>query len=110
MLFQDPEEEESIQRVKSYGRYRGLILRSQLIVLLNNRIFNETSDKWSSKEVKLKLFRDAYPRYKMKCEFKITEEEMNYHIDLRPFMNPSSYTVQHVSISILTLNNFQINF
>lgn len=34
----------------------------------------------------------------MKCEFRLTEEEMNYHIDLRPFMNTSSYTIQHVSL------------
>lgn len=28
----------------------------------------------------------------------IPEEEMNFTIDLRPFMNPSPYTAQHVSL------------
>jgi hypothetical protein len=30
-------------------------------------------------------------------EINVTEEEKRYTIDLRPFMNPSPYTVQHVS-------------
>jgi hypothetical protein len=30
-------------------------------------------------------------------EVDVTEEEKRYTIDLRPFMNPSPYTVQHVS-------------
>jgi hypothetical protein len=30
-------------------------------------------------------------------EVNVTEEEKKYTIDLRPFMNPSPYTVQHVS-------------
>lgn len=41
----------------------GLILRSQLIVLLQNKIFVETKDEWMKKSVCLKMFRDAYPRY-----------------------------------------------
>lgn len=90
-------QEDNDARLKSYGRYRGLILRSQLIVLLYNRIFNETLDKWDMRKPDLKMFRNAYPRYKGLETLKLSEEEMNYHIDLRPFMNPSSYTVFHVS-------------
>jgi len=40
-----------------------MILRSQLIVLLKNKIFNESYEIWDSKQVSLKMFRDEYPRY-----------------------------------------------
>uniref|UniRef100_A0A1B6JW70 Chloride channel protein n=1 Tax=Homalodisca liturata TaxID=320908 RepID=A0A1B6JW70_9HEMI len=47
--------------LKSVGRLKGLILRSQLIVLLRNKCFNETPPT-SSDELrrKLRMFRDAY--------------------------------------------------
>ncbi|KAK6643015.1 hypothetical protein RUM43_004518 [Polyplax serrata] len=91
----DVDEESDGGRLESGGRYRGLILRSQLIVLLNNKLFNETLDNWDVDEVDLRIFRNAYPRYKGLDKLNFTEEEMNYHIDLRPIMNPSSYTVLH---------------
>lgn len=87
--------------MESRGRYRGLILRSQLIVLLINKVFNETLDLWDFYDVDLRIFRDAYPRYKGLDKLNFTEEELNYHIDLRPFMNPSSYTVLHVSLILI---------
>jgi hypothetical protein len=43
--------------------FRGVILRSQLIVLLKNKIFNESYEIWDSKQLSLKMFRDEYPRY-----------------------------------------------
>jgi hypothetical protein len=43
--------------------FRGMVLRSQLIVLLKNRIFNESNEIWSAKQLSLKMFRDEYPRY-----------------------------------------------
>ncbi|XP_069690875.1 H(+)/Cl(-) exchange transporter 7 [Periplaneta americana] len=77
--------------------FRGMILRSQLIVLLKNKIFNESPEIWNFKQVSLKMFRDEYPRYPTIQEVNVTEEERGYTIDLRPFMNPSPYTVQHSS-------------
>lgn len=47
--------------VTTYGRIRGLILRSQLIVILKNKIFNETCDEWDS--ISTSIFRNEYPRY-----------------------------------------------
>lgn len=47
--------------VTTYGRIRGLILRWQLIVILQMKLFNETSDCWG--EVNAGVFRDEYPRY-----------------------------------------------
>lgn len=83
--------------INSYGRFRGLILRSQLIVLLQNKIFNEHAEYWE-KSLSLKLFRDEYPRYPTIDQVTITDEEKTYTIDLRTFMNPSPYTLQHVSV------------
>lgn len=49
--------------LKSVGRLKGLILRSQLIVLLRNKCFNEMAPS-SSDDLrrKLRMFRDAYAR------------------------------------------------
>jgi len=46
---------------KPNSRLRGLILRSQLIVLLQNKIFNEVPSAWD--DVSLTTFRHDYPRY-----------------------------------------------
>lgn len=49
-------------RQKHFGRFRGLILRDQLIVLLQNKIFNEVEDlAWT--QVGSRNFREPYPRY-----------------------------------------------
>ncbi|XP_076751058.1 chloride channel protein 7 [Xylocopa sonorina] len=80
--------------IHSYGRFRGLILRSQLIVLLQNKIFNEYAESWD-KLLSIKLFRQEYPRYPTIDQVTITEEDKTCMIDLRPFMNPSPYTLQH---------------
>jgi hypothetical protein len=40
-----------------------MILRSQLIVLLKNKIFNESAEIWNFKGPSVKMFRDEYPRY-----------------------------------------------
>lgn len=48
---------------RTFGKIRGLILRSQLIVMLQHKLYNETAESWSHKGYTLKLFRDAYPRY-----------------------------------------------
>lgn len=82
--------------INCYGRLRGLILRSQLIVLLQNRVFNEYSEYWE-KDVSIKMFRKEYPRYPIIEEVNITEEEKTFTMDLRPFMNPSPYTLKHVN-------------
>ncbi|CAG9773741.1 unnamed protein product [Ceutorhynchus assimilis] len=79
--------------VTTYGRIRGLILRSQLIVILQKKIFNETHDYWD--DIGPSLFRDQYPRYPTINEISIEDSEKPYSIDLRPFMNPSPYTVLH---------------
>ncbi|XP_067006232.2 H(+)/Cl(-) exchange transporter 7 [Anabrus simplex] len=91
----DPPQPSDQGDVKSCGTFRGIILRSQLIVLLQNRIFNESVEIWNPKRVSMKMFWNAYPRYPTIEEVTFTEEERNFTIDLRPFLNPSAYTVQH---------------
>ncbi|KAG5883579.1 hypothetical protein JTB14_016719 [Gonioctena quinquepunctata] len=81
--------------VTTYGRIRGLILRSQLIVILQKKIFNETADDWDS--ITASIFRSQYPRYPTIDQIVLSEQEKSYFIDLRPFMNPSPYTVLHSS-------------
>ncbi|KAG7210228.1 hypothetical protein KM043_011778 [Ampulex compressa] len=80
--------------IHSYDKMRGLILRSQLIVLLQNKIFNEYAEFWEA-ELNIKMFRKEYPRYPTIEQVTINEEEKTYMIDLRPFMNPCPYTLQH---------------
>ncbi|XP_032667841.1 H(+)/Cl(-) exchange transporter 7 [Odontomachus brunneus] len=80
--------------ISTYGRFRGLILRSQLIVLLQNKIFNEYAESWD-KLLNIKIFRKEYPRYPTIEQVDVTNEEKTYMIDLRHFMNPAPYTLQH---------------
>lgn len=75
------------------NRIRGLILRSQLIVLLQHRLFNETSDQWVNGD--RNIFRDEYPRYPTIDQIYISSQEQTYTIDLRPYMNSSPYTILH---------------
>uniref|UniRef100_A0A0K8T5F2 Chloride channel protein n=1 Tax=Lygus hesperus TaxID=30085 RepID=A0A0K8T5F2_LYGHE len=75
------------------GKLRGLILRSQLIVLLQQRAYVENGYSNDGTHLPLSEFRNNYPRY---CEIKdiyIANEEMDKTLDLRPYMNPSPYTV-----------------
>lgn len=81
---------------RSYGRNRGFILRWQLIVLLQEKIFNEGSETtWDT--LSLKTFRSAYPRYPAIETVEITDTEREYTMDLRPVMNPSGYTVTNAA-------------
>lgn len=50
--------------VTTYKRLRGLILRSQLIVLLQKKLYNENANTtWSNTKVDMNMFREGYPRY-----------------------------------------------
>lgn len=90
-VVDSPSEEQT--RVTTHGRIRGLILRDQLIVILMNKYFNETHDLWP--DITVNTFRKQYPRYPTIKDIAISEGEKNFSIDLRPFMNPSPYTVLH---------------
>lgn len=87
-----------ISKARTFGRFRGLILRWQLIVILQEKLFNEMHEKnWDA--LTLQTFRNAYPRYASIESVipYITNEERRYTIDLRPVMNPSAYSVAHTA-------------
>ncbi|KAK3854913.1 hypothetical protein Pcinc_038650, partial [Petrolisthes cinctipes] len=78
---------------KSFGTLRGLILRSQLTVLLKHKVFNENTELWQNSKVDIHLFRQSYPRYYTMEEVELTPEDLDMTLDLRPFHNPSPYSV-----------------
>ncbi|XP_054762760.2 H(+)/Cl(-) exchange transporter 7-like [Lytechinus pictus] len=80
---------------ETHRTFRGLILRSQLIVLLKEKAFSS----WPSCQdprvlLQIEDFRDAYPRFPDIRDINISELEGDCTVDLRPFMNPSPYTVR----------------
>lgn len=87
-----------LSTVRTHGRYRGLILRSQLLVMLHEKIFNQYSlnEPWRNL---YQLFHNWYPRMPNLDQImaRLTPEERNFTMDLRPVMNPSAYTVCHAA-------------
>nr|XP_045599968.1 H(+)/Cl(-) exchange transporter 7-like [Procambarus clarkii] len=81
------------QYILPCGTLRGLILRSQLLVLLKYKIFNENNEVWQNSKVNIRLFRLSYPRYFTLEEVDLNPEDMNCTVDIRPFYNPSPYSV-----------------
>jgi len=73
---------------REFGKARGLILRSELIVMLQHKIFSELYTEWEGK-VDMALFRKAYPRYPDISRIYVSSTERDYHMDLRPVMNPT---------------------
>ncbi|XP_068221966.1 H(+)/Cl(-) exchange transporter 7 isoform X2 [Palaemon carinicauda] len=78
---------------KTFGRLRGLVLRSQLTVLLKHKVFNENAEVWQDKRVDIHLFRESYPRFYTLAQVQLDPEDLQCTIDLRPFINPSPYSV-----------------
>lgn len=94
------------------GRLCGFILRSQLIVVLKQKLYLEKSRFWN-KEITIETFRNEYPRYKsidvsflvVKIEtnkeisqlrfqkINIDARDLQFTVSCEPFMNPSPYTV-----------------
>jgi len=85
---------ESTYNSRTFGKMRGLILRSELIVLLQHKIFSELYGEWEGK-VDMALFRMAYPRYPDISRIYVSTTERDYHVDLRPVMNPTPTTILH---------------
>ncbi|XP_038618791.1 H(+)/Cl(-) exchange transporter 7 isoform X2 [Tachyglossus aculeatus] len=76
------------------ARLQGLILRSQLIVLLKHKVFVERANlNLVQRRLKLKDFRDAYPRFPPIQSIHVSQDERDCMMDLTEFMNPSPYTV-----------------
>ncbi|XP_061703122.1 H(+)/Cl(-) exchange transporter 7 [Syngnathoides biaculeatus] len=72
----------------------GLILRSQLIVLLKHKVFVELArSRLTQRRLQLKDFRDAYPRFPPIQSIHVSQDERECMMDLSEFMNPTPYTV-----------------
>ncbi|XP_029015556.1 H(+)/Cl(-) exchange transporter 7 isoform X2 [Betta splendens] len=72
----------------------GLILRSQLIVLLKHKVFVELArSRLTMRKLQLKDFRDAYPRFPPIQSIHVSQDERECMMDLTEFMNPTPYTV-----------------
>eukprot|EP01117_Protostelium_nocturnum_P005886 TRINITY_DN2117_c0_g1_i1.p1 TRINITY_DN2117_c0_g1~~TRINITY_DN2117_c0_g1_i1.p1 ORF type:complete len:763 (-),score=210.69 TRINITY_DN2117_c0_g1_i1:92-2188(-) len=77
------------------NRFAGIILRSQLTMLLKENAFvYSREDIRNQKEVKLETFRNAYPRFPSINNIKLTSEQLNScYINLDPYINLHPYTV-----------------
>lgn len=85
------------ERNRENGRLRGLILRSQLIVILKKSLFEETKRFWES-TVSIETFRNEYPRYPSIQDIPVTNDKLaNYSINLEIFMNPSPYVINQLA-------------
>lgn len=72
------------------GKLIGLILRSQLVVILKRSMYVETERHWREL-VTIEHFRKEYPRYPTIDDLRISEDKTlkNYTVDMSTFMNPS---------------------
>nr|KAG5710384.1 hypothetical protein BaRGS_022202 [Batillaria attramentaria] len=97
----DPDEpQSSVSADRTFGRFRGMILRHQLIVLLKLKVWIENPDFYKLQQrLKMSDFRDNYPRYPPIHHISISPQERNYTVNLEPFMNTAPYTV-HVTASL----------
>jgi len=74
------------------GKFRGLIRLYEIVVLMRKKMYVESI----SKEQRLNLndFLQTYPRYNtLLKDLNISDEELNYHIDLEPYISPCPYVV-----------------
>ncbi|XP_052860181.1 H(+)/Cl(-) exchange transporter 7 [Anopheles cruzii] len=78
----------------SNGRLIGLILRSQLVVILKRSYYQETSHFWES-TVTIEAFRDEYPRYPA-VDVRLLEDKCSgdFSVNMSMFMNRSPYSVE----------------
>lgn len=111
-----PVVDDLIEDDRSKGRVRGLILRSQLIIILKNSFYEEKEKFWKN-EANIDSFRNEYPRYPsidVSCfefnqkfyqqfftiylqKIKLHEDKNDYTINSEMFMNPSPKKVLEVS-------------
>ncbi|EJW85666.1 chloride channel protein 7 [Wuchereria bancrofti] len=82
----------SDEKIPEYGHLKGLILKSQLIILMKKRVFYEDPDCQilvdGSELVQLSDFADEYP-----TKLQLSEEDRNCWLNLTPYMHSSPYRV-----------------
>jgi chloride channel 7 len=82
--------------VDADGTFMGLILRSQLIVLLKKKAFSKSAESIKNFYQLLTLddFQLEYPRYPPIDTVSLTAEEEMLYIDLAPYMNRTPFIVR----------------
>lgn len=80
---------------ESFGCFRGLVLRWQLLVMIDLKLFNE--NEHSFENFNLPAFTKSYPRYPKLEQViaNLSDEMYSYHVDLKSIMNPTPYTVHY---------------
>uniref|UniRef100_A0A0N5AWK8 Chloride channel protein n=1 Tax=Syphacia muris TaxID=451379 RepID=A0A0N5AWK8_9BILA len=84
--------------IPDYGHVKGLILRSQIITLLQNRTFSYDRNGerlvWGWKPIFLTDFTDRYPRYD-NCldKLELQPNDLNCWLDLRRYLHPHPHRV-----------------
>ena len=73
---------------EDFGLLKGLILRHQLLTLLKKKTYLDHSVVLTPQD-----FRESYPRYIDVSDIQISDEEREFELDLRPYMNLSPYSV-----------------
>jgi len=76
--------------------FHGIILRSQLVMLLKNRVyFHEDQGPESQPRISHLDITADYPRYPTVFDVNISDVDKNMLMDLSLYMNPSPYTISH---------------
>lgn len=72
------------------GKFKGLILRSQLLTLINNKCFLESA---SEGPLSLSVFRDSYSRFHSDTDRPpgVSPPERDMHLNLEPYLNSAPY-------------------
>jgi chloride channel 7 len=81
-----------------YGHLKGLVIRSQIIVLLKKRHFTKDYDGKipanNAQNVSLSDFRSDYPRIEFRiASLNLSAEDMKCFVNLKPFLHPSPHRV-----------------
>jgi chloride channel 7 len=79
----------SIENSEKFGLLKGLILKNQLLTLIKKKCYAHTDIKLEPRD-----FRESYPRFiDISILQHVSDEEKEFEIDLRPYMNLSPYSL-----------------
>lgn len=87
---------ENVDDEQQPGSLQGLILRSQLIIIIKHQYFEELERQWKP-DISIETFRNEYPRYPSIETIEVSDKKRNYTINLKMFMNRSAHSAWQVS-------------
>ncbi|XP_055530683.1 H(+)/Cl(-) exchange transporter 7 isoform X2 [Wyeomyia smithii] len=89
-----PVVEDDNRNTRENGKLLGIILRSQLVVILKRSFYEENERHWRN-TVTIEDFRKEYPRYPNIEDVHISDDKIadNRTVDMTIFMNPSPHSV-----------------